>query len=220
MMKRHRLPPLLLCLAFVVAGCAPLLTKGPDSALFPRDGPPTCTSPQPGLAMLRVPDRVLSAVGEPFARQRQQIGQIASQAFLRALNECWKDGGIMVAEPLPLGIEGTATLSIEDLSFEQKGHIVWLVPIPVPFMPGAIGQSEIRTRLTLEIKLLDPQGRTVWTRSYSDDLGRLKHSEWEPQALIEGPTRLAHEASWRLAQRAVHDLREWIDARRQDERDL
>jgi hypothetical protein len=217
MKRRARRLPIGLLSASLLGGCASDRTIALDTALLPRDGPPTCASPRPGRAGLLVPEPMLSMLSEPLARQRLQIGRITGQALLMALDDCLAGGGQWVAESTARAGDRAATLTVVSLHYEHQDHLLWIVPLP--WIPS-IAQAELSARLDLELSLLDSQGRTVWTRSYSDDMGRLKHSTLEPQVLREGVPRLAHEAAWRLAQRAVRDLREWVDTQRLAPREL
>ena len=111
-----------------------------------------------------------------------------------------------------------ATLVIDAIRCKYEVRLLWLMPLPIPFMPF-IGDSEPGMSLALDVRLMDGQGRQVWTRSY--DSGR---EIWVHKPLTPVPSdltsTLAHALAWRLSQRAASDLREWRAEELSKPRDL
>jgi hypothetical protein len=78
--------------------------------------------------------------------------------------------------------------------------------------------------VTFELRLLDAQGRTVWTQAYDSGSQRmapaLPTNELAIQKMHDDIMRLAHEGAWRLMQQAVVDLRDWVAGERLKAREL
>ena len=91
---------------------------------------------------------------------------------------------------------------------------------PAAYYCGRGRRSEFDAQLALDVTVLDPQGRVVWTRSY-DDGRRVWQHEWTEQSkAADGLLRVTHEAGWRLSQHALRDLREWVEVERMRTRSL
>jgi hypothetical protein len=121
--------------------------------------------------------------------------------------------------PPPDASGSSATLVLDAVRFEHEERTLWFVWIP-PL--SGISRLETSTRLVFDVSLLDAQGGPVWKRTYEDDAGRLAWTT--PSAgktpLPEDIGRLAHQAAWRLARRAMRDVGEWMDTERLQPREL
>jgi len=106
---------------------------------------------------------------------------------------------------------------VDSVRCVDRVRLLWL--LPVPYL-GVIGDTEVDVQMTFELRLLDGQGRSVWTRSY--DSGRVvwKRLAGSNESGDAGIVRLAHEAAWRLSQQAATDLRDWLVAERGKPREL
>lgn len=218
-MRRGFIGALVVPLALSIAACATVREVAPNPALFAHGAAVACEEPGSGRVALFVPEGVRDTMGQPETYLRVQVGEIAAQAVLVALRECFKGGGQEVTEPPPADGSYPATLVINAVRYEHKDRLLWF--IPTGFLT-AIGQREFSSKVTVDLTLLDTDGHTVWTRSFADDGGRLTWTSpsigGEP--LFDGIVRLSHEAAWRVAQRAAQDLREWTDVQRLQPREL
>jgi hypothetical protein len=105
--------------------------------------------------------------------------------------------------------------------FDYDEHLRFLLPLPLPGVGSLVGEFEVRTRMGMQLSLLDAQGRQVWTRAYDDGLRtavwvypggyavRTGEPDWQA-----GIPQMAQDAAKRLAQRVVPDLRQWHEAQR------
>jgi len=128
-------------------------------------------------------------------------------------------GAQRVNEAPAAGTGFAATLVIEAVRVEHDSKLLWIMPLPV--YPYLIGDSAAYAQLAFDLRVLDAQGRPVWTRTY--DSGReiykrpaLLRSETLPVGLV----RMAHESAWRLSQQVVVDLRDALAAERSRPREL
>jgi hypothetical protein len=85
---------------------------------------------------------------------------------------------------------------------------------------GGVGDAEYDEQLAFDITVLDPRGRVVWTRTYDDGRQIWQHSWTDQGKAPDGLLRLTHEAAWRLSQKVVRDLREWVEGERMRPRSL
>jgi hypothetical protein len=200
----------------VLQGCATYRgTPNPD--WFPRAAA-AATNRTPGSVGLEVPPQVLVTVALIGPVLKVQIGWIAEQAMRTALND-GLHGGVHPSSTPPLANGSGATLVIDGVRFEHKEQTVWWLWLP-PL--SSIQRYEARTRLAIDLSLLDAHGIPVWIRTYDDDSGHLvwTTASADSTPLPEDIGRVVHESAWRLAQRALLDLREWIDAERMKPREL
>ena len=202
----------------VVQGCASY--EGvPNEAWFPRESV-AAENRIKGRVALRVPPQVQAAVVDVGQSLRLQIGPIAGQAMLAALDD-GVQGGVRQISAVPPSTTSVsnATLVLDAVRFEHEERLLWFVWIP-PL--STVNRYETSTRFVFDVSLFDAQGGHVWRHTYEDDAGRLA---WTTPAANSTPLpedigRLAHEAAWRLAQRATRDLREWMDMQRLQPREL
>lgn len=208
----------------LLAGCAtpPKLAMGPDLALFPR-ADATITPKVAGRVALWVPPQVaaMQNVGErPLGVSSDlhiPIGRIVEQAAQLALGDALAGGVEPVAAMPAAGTGLQATLVVDAVRGVDRSRILWLLPVPIF---GVVGDAEIDLQVVIDMRPLDAQGRTVWTRSY--DGGRVvwKRLPGSGETVNAGIVRLSHEAAWRLALQAVGELREWLEAERVRPREL
>ena len=166
-----------------------------------------------------VPPRVQASVSAVGQLVKLQVGAIAEQAMRAALGDGLQGGVQQVYVALPPTGGHSATLVVDAVRFEHQERKLWLIWVP-PL--SQVVRYEASTRLAFDVSLLDAQGGLVWTRTYDDDTGRLV---WTTPSTNSTPLpkdigRVAHESAWRLAQRASHDLREWMDTERMGPRSL
>jgi hypothetical protein len=179
----------------------------PDPALFPRSsaGPTTKVA---GRVALLVPPQVAATLSETQEHRRDMqlpIGRIVEQAAILAFGEAVSGGIGIVDSPPAAGAGYSATLVIESVRCVERYGL----------------QS---VRVTFELRLLDAQGRTVWTQAYDSGSQRmapaLPTNELAIQKMHDDIMRLAHEGAWRLMQQAVVDLRDWVAGERLKAREL
>lgn len=150
-----------------------------------------------------------------------ETGLIVEQALMHVLSGAM--GGELKALPsAPAPDAGYgATLEWSAVRFDYDEQLRVLVPL------FWVGEFEARTRMVMQLSLLDAQGQQVWTRSYDDGLRtgiwvypggyavRTGDPDWPA-----GIKQMAHDAAARLAQRVLADLREWHEGQRQKPRRL
>lgn len=181
-----------------------------DQGLFPREA----VAPERRIAgrmALRVPPQVRATSYDALptirVNVRLPIGRIVEQAALAALGDAMGGAGI------------NATLVIDAVRAEYHRSLSLLIPAPPPLF--FIEDYTVDTRLAFDLRLVDAQGRTVWTRTYDTGTEIVRHeSIWKVAATPEGLVRIAHDAAWRLWQQAVADLRDWFAAERNKLREL
>jgi hypothetical protein len=223
MMGTTRLLALFALFALLVlsAGCASTHEGAIDPGLFPR----AAVAPERRIAgrmALLVPPQVraVSYDALPTIRVnvRLPIGRIVEQAALAALGDAM-GGGVQPVEALPPGGGVDATLVVDAVRAEYHRRLSLLIPAPPPLF--YIDDYTVDARLAFDLRLVDAQGRTVWTRTYDTGAEIMKHeSIWKGAATPEGLVRIAHDAAWRLWQQAVADLRDWLAAERNKLREL
>lgn len=176
--------------------------------------------PLPGKVALVMPPGVADQVDAPMSAVRVHIGQIVGQASETALRDSLQGGATRLAAPPAAGAGYGATLTVQAIRFSHRQQLLWLVPLPG--FVGAVGQVESTVRLAIELSLIDAQGRTVWTRTYADDAGRVVLPRFEgiPESQPQAIVRLAHEAAWRLARQLAGDYRAWWAEERARPREL
>jgi len=130
------------------------------------------------------------------------------------------DGGVQPVEAVPPpGIGFSATLVVDAVRAECRRRTLWLIPMPPPLF--VLAGQEVVTRLAFDLRLVDGQGHTVWTRTYDSGSEAVKRASfWSPEATPDGLVRMAHEAAGRLSQQAVSDLRDWLVVERSKPREL
>jgi hypothetical protein len=206
----------LLAAAGLFGGCAtppPLIAVNP--ALFGR-GPVDPGSQAAGRVAVLVPKQVAGQVAE--GDPRVPIGQIVAQAVLGAVGDAFAGGARQVTTVPRDGDGFAATLVVDAIRCTYKVRLLWLVPLPIPFMPF-IGDSEPGMSLELDVRLMDGQGRQVWARSYKSGREVWVHEPMTPVP-SDLTSTLAHSLAWRLSQEATSDLREWLAEERSKPRDL
>lgn len=206
----------LLAAAGVSGGCAaPPSLIAVNPALFGR-GPVDPGTQVAGRVAVLVPKQVVGQVAE--GDPRVPIGQIVAQAALGAVGDTFA-GGAQPVTTVPRDGDGfAATLVIDAIRCKYEVRLLWLLPTPIPFMPF-IGDSEMGMSLAMDVRLMDRQGRQVWSRSY--DSGR---EVWVHEPMTPIPSdltsTLAHSLAWRLSRQAASELREWLAEERSKPRDL
>jgi len=211
-------------LLLLFAGCAtpPKLSVGPDPALFARTAAATATKVA-GRVALWVPPQVAAMhnVGErPLGASsdlRIPIGRIVEQAVQLALGDALAGGVESVAAMPAAGAGHLATLVLDAVRGVDRSRILWLLPVPIL---GVIGDTEFDVQVAIDMRLLDAQGRTVWTHRYDSGRAVWQRPAGSGESASAGIVRLTHEAAWRLAQQAVAELREWLEAERLRPREL
>jgi hypothetical protein len=163
-----------------------------------------------------VPKQVAGQVAE--GDPRVPIGQIVAQAVLGAVGDTFAGGARQVTTVPRDGDGFAATLVIDAIRCTYKVRLLWLVPLPIPFMPF-IGDSEPGMSLELDVRLMDGQGRQVWARSYKSGREVWVHKPMTPVP-SDLTSTLAHSLAWRLSKEATSDLREWLAEERSKPRDL
>ncbi len=158
----------------------------------------------PGAWMMGRPD------GDVPVPRRIQAGAMVETA-LREVLQASLLGDVKTVSSMAASSENSAaTLELVSLRFDYGERRLTWFPILIPFGLGfAVGQFEASTRLSIQLRLFDGQGLLAWARNYDDgaQLGVWSYPsdpDWHT-----GLQRIAHEAAWRLAQRALQDLREW-----------
>lgn len=211
-----------LLLPMLLAACATPLQLGPNPALFAR-GTTAHMDQVAGRVALWVPAQVAATEnhGERLLGGRSNLhvpaGRIVEQAARLALDDALI-GGAQPVDALPPAAAGhSATLVFDSVRCVDRVRLLWLLPVPIF---GMIGDTEVDVQLAFDLRLLDAQGRSVWTRSY--DSGRVvwKRPSGSSESGDAGIVRLAHEAAWRLAQQMATDLRDWLAAERGKPREL
>jgi hypothetical protein len=224
-----RLPPkrrLLLAMMVsmvLLCGCGGLpplkpFQPPPDPALFPRSsiGPTTKVA---GRVALLVPPQVAATLSETKEHRRDMqlpIGRIVEQAAILAFGEAVSGGIGIVDSPPAAGAGYSATLVIDSVRCVERSRLLWIAPTPI----GIVGDSEISVQVAFDLRLLDAQGRTVWSQAY--DSGGLvwDHPLLGKEQKDDGILRLAYEGAWRMMQQAVVDLRDWVAGERLKVREL
>jgi hypothetical protein len=170
------------------------------------------------LASPAVKDLVHEGDDGPAQALRIPIGAIALQAVLDLADAAFTGGAQRLDAPAAAGAGHAATLVIQSMRVSYHSHLLWLIPLP--WLGAALDDHEYDVQLAIDVTLLDAQGGVVWTRSYDDGRQVWAH-EWTGQGMVtQALLRLTHEAAWRLAQRAVNDLRDWVQDERMRPRSL
>lgn len=222
-MKRAPVALLALLLSVLLPGCASRLEMPLNVAMFPNT-PVAADNRVPCRAAVvlapTVKDQVHEADDAPARGTRVRIGSIVESAMLASAAGAFVGG----AERLELsrgdGTKLVATLVVQSVRISYDRRLLWLIPLPIfPFL-SAVGDYEFAAHLALDVTVLDPQGRVLWTRSYDDGRQVWPH-EWIAQGkFLDGLLRVTHEAAWRQSQQAVRDLREWVEGERMRPRSL
>ena len=209
------LPPLGL-----LSGCVTRREMPLDPTLFPH----TPTAPQtrlPGtlavLATSTVKDLVHEGDDGPARTLRVPIGAIVVQAMLASADAAFVGGAQRLDAPAAAGAGHAATRVIQAVRVSYHSRLLWVLPLPVL---GWLGDQEFDVQLAVDVSLLDARGGLVWTRSYDDGRQVWPHDWTEQGKVTAGLLRLTHEAAWRLAQRALFDMRDSIEAERMRPRSL
>jgi hypothetical protein len=207
-----------LCL-LLLGGCATTYEGQFDPALVPRGASSAPENRVPGRVALLVPTDLQVTVVAIGQQMRLHAVSIVERTLLAALVDEFRGGADRVDAVPAGGGRYQATLGVDAVRFELSQRLLWYVPLSL--LTG-ISKYESSALLALYLTLFDAQGRAVWTRAYSDDVGRLTWTSppTDSESLPEGITRLAHEAAWRLSQQAARDLRDWLEAERAKPRKL
>jgi hypothetical protein len=178
----------------------------PDPALFPRSSTVATTKIEGRVALL-VPPQVAGTLSETQEHRRDMqlpIGRIVEQAAILAFGEA-VTGGIGIVDSPPAADAGySATIVIESVRCVER-----------------YGLRSVQVRF--DLRLLDAQGRTVWTQAYDSGSQRMAPAlplYEDMQKMHDDILRLAHEGAWRLMQQAVVDLRDWVAGERLKAREL
>jgi hypothetical protein len=206
----------------LLAGCASRREMPFNATLFPQlSAPQDAQLPGRVAVMLQPALEQLVHEGDdgPAKRLRIPVGRIVAEAVLRAAGKEFLGGSLQLNTPADarMGDGLAATLVVQSVRVTYQSHLLWIVPLP---LLGGAGDWELDLHLALDMTLLDPQGQAVWTRSYDDGRQVWKHDWTEQYKAPDGLLRLTHEAAWRLAQQAVHDLADWVRAERLRPRSL
>lgn len=200
------------------AGCASPPAQGLHPEFFPRAASAPASRVVGRVALL-VPSQVAGTMGamETTLRsgpnERVPIGRIVEEAGLEVLGGALAGGVDSLAQAPGAGYD--ATVAVDAVHCVDRTRLLWLLPFPVI---GAIGDTRTEVQVTIEVRVLDAQGRTALTRRYDSGPKELKRASGE--AATAGVVRLAHELTWRLWQYAWGDLREWLAAERNRPREL
>lgn len=204
----------------LLAGCVTRRETTPDPTLFPRT-PAAPETRLPGraavLATTTVKDLMHEGDDGPVRVLRVPIGAIVVQAMLASADSAFVGGAQRLDALAAAGAGHVATLVIQAVRVSYHSRLLWILPLP--FL-GGMSDHEYDVQLAIDVTLLDARGGLVWTRSYDDGRQIWPHEWTEQGKSIEGLLRLTHEAAWRLAQRALGDLREWVEAERMRPRSL
>lgn len=204
----------------LLPGCASRREMPLDVALFPSTPAAPDTRAPGRVAVLLQPeikDLVHEGEDGPARRMRIPIGRIVAQAMLASAGEVLAGGAERLEAPAGDDTRYTATLIVQSVRVSYHSHLLWMIPLPIG---GGAADSEFDAQLAIDVTVLDPQGRVVWTRTYDDGRRVWKH-EWLEQAKApDGLLRMTHEAAWRLSQQALRDLREWAEGERMRPRSL
>ncbi|WP_088279434.1 hypothetical protein [Ideonella sp. A 288] len=208
--------------AAVLCGCGVMFRGTLRPELFPR-GTVTSAAPLKGRMALLVPPQVATTVnrgertgGRPSDLELP-IGRIVEAALQLTLADALS-GGVSAVDRVPPADGGhVGTLVVDTVQCVDRVRLKWLLPVP---LLGLVGDTETDVQVSVDVRLLDTEGRTVWSRQYDD--GR---QVWQPRWLgyEAGPdaiVRLAHEAAWRVARRVADDLRDAVAADRNRPRSL
>lgn len=199
-------------------GCASPPAQGLHPEFFPR----AASAPEPrtpGRVALLVPSQVAGTMGSTETtlrsgpNERVPIGRIVEQAGLDMLGAALTGGVDSLAQAPGAGYD--ATVTVDAVRCVDRTRLLWLLPFPVF---GVIGDTRTDVQVTIELRVLDAQGRAVLTRAYDSGPEELKRAGGE--ADTAGVVRLAHELTWRLWRNAWSDLREWLAAERSRPREL
>lgn len=208
--------------AVVLCGCGVMFRGALKPELFPRD---TVVSAVPlkGSVALLLPPQVAASVnrgqrtGGRSSDLELPIGRIVEAALQLALADALT-GGVQAVESIPPANSGhVGTLVVDAVQCADRVRVVWMLPVPVL---GLIGDTETDVQVSVDVRLLDTEGRAVWSRHYDD--GR---QVWKPQLFkhetgTDAIVRLAHESAWRLARQVSDDVREAVAAERGRARSL
>lgn len=211
------------CVLLVLSGgCASTREGALNPAWFPRVAVAPDSRIAGRVALLVTPqvrNTSHDAMREARVNVRLPTGQITEQAGLAALGDAMKGGVQSLEAPLPPRSGAAATVVVDAVRTEVHRRILWMVPVPPPLF--VIGDSALETRMAFDMRLIDAQGHTAWTRTYDSGAEVLKHdSIFRNETTPENLARMTHEAAWRLWQQVVADLRDWMAAERNKPREL
>lgn len=208
----------LLCL-LLLGGCATTYEGQFDPALFDRGAASAPEQRMPGRVALLVPTETQVTVVQIGRQMRLHAASIVEQSLLAALGEDLQGGADRVDAVPAAGGRYQATLAVDAVRVEHRQRLVWYLPLS---LLAGVSKFESSITLTLDLTLFDAQGQPVWTQAYIDGAGRFewKNPSMDVEAIIQGITRLVHQAAWRLSQQASHDLRDWLEAERARPRKL
>jgi hypothetical protein len=203
----------------LLGGCATTYEGQFDPALFDRGVASAPENRIPGRVALVVPTDLQVTVVQIGRQMRLHAVSIVEQTLMAALADDLQAGADRVDAVPASGGRYQATLAVDAVRVEHRQRLLWYVPLSL--LTG-ISKFESSILLTLDLTLFDAHGQPVWTRAYSDGAGRF---EWtvpsmDAEAIIQGVTRLTHEAAWRLSRQAARDLRDWLEAERAKPRKL
>ena len=149
---------------------------------------------------------------------RVAIGSIVASAMLTSAGEAFSDGAERIEALAGDDTRYTATLVVQSVRLSYHQRLLWLIPLP--YLMTGLGDTEFAVHLALDVTVLDPQGRVVWTRNYDDGHQIWPHDWTEQGKALDGLQRVTHEAAWRQSQQAMRDLREWAEGERMRPRSL
>lgn len=161
------------------------------------------------------PGMWMTSKTEDKTPRRLQASSIVEQALLKTLSVTFQGKVTSVASMPSQGDNFDGVLELVSVQFAYDERRLTWFPILIPYLGGGlVGQFEASTRLSIQLRLFDAQGRQVWSRDYDDGA---RQSTWDypmDSAWLAGVKRAAHDAAWRLSQLVLLDLREWQAAER------
>jgi hypothetical protein len=211
-----------LLLLTLATGCATKYEGGFNPTFFPR----AALAPE-----ARQVGRVAVWVRRPAAdlvytvTTRQEalglqvpIGRIVEEAALASVGQTLQGGALLVNE-VPVADGGFAATLVIDAVRMELDHEKYTAVLPLPPFITWVGATS--GRVAFDLRLLDAQGRAVWSRTY--DSGR---EDWQRFSVTSGEevrvaiVRIAHETAWRLSQQVAADVRDWLADERGKPREL
>ena len=210
-----------LLLLTLATGCAAKYEGGFNPTFFPRAAlAPEARQVGRAAVWVRPP-----AEGLVYTVTRQEalglqvpIGHIVEEAALASVGQTLQGGALRVNE-VPVADGGFAATLVIDAVRMELDHEKYTAVLPLPPFITWVGATS--GRVAFDLRLLDAQGRAVWSRTY--DSGR---ERWQRFSVTSGEevsvaiVRMAHETAWRLSQQVAADLRDWLADERGKLREL
>ncbi len=207
----------------VLAGACAIEREGRfDEAWFPRAASVPDSAPSGPIALVVGPSvQGLVVAGRKGAAEgvRFPLGRIVEEALAQSLAQALRGGVQREGAALPAGARPAATLVVDAARIEHGSRTKGIVPWPA--FPFVMPLVDTLSTLAFDLRLVDAQGTTLWSRSYDSgpEVAERK-SFWSVEAPHELLLRTAHEQAWRLSQQAATDVREALASERNKARDL